>query len=77
MTILGKTLFSILNDEYYEELIFQYSFSTGKFGFRVKWEVSISPVKWFGPLTIKFPHHIENQSKLVFSGEEKSGENIY
>ena len=36
MTMLGKALFSILNDEYYEELIFQYSFSTGKLGFRVR-----------------------------------------
>ena len=38
---------SILNDKFCEELVFPYSFSNGKFGYKVEREIKLSPIKDF------------------------------
>ena len=43
----GETPRSILRDDYCEELAFLYLFSQGKFGYKVKREVSNLPIKYF------------------------------
>ena len=42
----GKTPLSILRDDYCEGLAFPYLFPTGKFGYKVKRKVPLSPVKY-------------------------------
>ena len=42
-----KILVSVLNDDHCEELAFPYLFPTGKFGYKVKREIPLSPVKYF------------------------------
>ena len=43
----GKTPVSVLNDDHWEELAFPYLFPTGKFVYKVKREMPLSPVKDF------------------------------
>ena len=43
----GKTPVLVLNDDHCEELTFPYLFLTGKFGYKVKREVPLTPVKYF------------------------------
>ena len=43
----GKTPLSILHDDYCEKLAFPYLFPTEKFGYKLKREVPLSPVKYF------------------------------
>ena len=42
-----KTPVSVLNDDHCDELAFPYLFPTGKFGYKVKREIPLSPVKYF------------------------------
>ena len=50
----GKTPLPILRDDYCEELAFPYLFPTEKFGYKVKREVPLSPVKYFSQRLLKF-----------------------
>ena len=50
----GKTPVSVLNDDHCEELAFPYLFSTGKFGYKVKRETPLSPVKYFNQGLLNF-----------------------
>ena len=43
----GKQPKSILNDQFCEEPAFPYLFLAGKFGYRVKRDVKLSPIKYF------------------------------
>ena len=43
----GEKPNSILQDNYCEQLAFPHIFSNGQFGYRVEWEVKLSPVKYF------------------------------
>ena len=45
--VQDKTSFSIMNDDHCEELAFPCLFPTGRFSYKVKREVSLSPVKYF------------------------------
>ena len=61
----GKQLKSILNDKFCEELAFPYLFPAGKFGYRVKKDVKLSPVKYFNQRLL---HTVKSllQSKIIF-----------
>ena len=50
----GKTPVSVLNDDHCEELAFPYLFSTGKFGYKVKREIPLSPVRYFNQGLLNF-----------------------
>ena len=50
----GKTPLPILRDDYCKELAFPYLFPTEKFGYKVKREVPLSPVKYFSQRLLKF-----------------------
>ena len=43
----GKTRVSVFNDDHCEKLSFPYLFPTRKFAYKVKREISLSPVKYF------------------------------
>ena len=42
-----KTPVTVLNDDHCEELAFPYLFLAGRFGYKVKREMPLSPVKYF------------------------------
>ena len=50
----GKISVSVLNDDRCEELAFPYLFPIGKFGYKVKREMSLSPVKYFNQRLLNF-----------------------
>ena len=60
----GKTPLSILHDDYCEELAFPYLFPTGKFGYKVKWEVPLSPVKYFNQWLLNFEQTFASDALL-------------
>ena len=62
----GKTLISILNDDHYEELVFPYLFPTGKFGYKVKREVPLSPVKYFNQGLLNFRQSFASDADYIF-----------
>ena len=53
-----KTPLSILPDDYCEELAIQYLFPTGKFGYKVKQEVPLSPIKYFNQRLLNFKKNL-------------------
>ena len=50
----GKTPVSVLNDDNCKELAFPYFFPTGKFGYKVKREMPLSPVEYFNQQLLNF-----------------------
>ena len=79
----GKTPVSVLNDDHCEKLAFPYFFPTGKFGYKVKHEMPISPVKYFNQLLLNFrqsftsdPHYIFFARSVVEQHHLRSSINI-
>ena len=62
----GKTPLSILHDDYCEELAFPYLFPTGKFGYKVKREVPLSPVKYFNQRLLNFKQTFASDADFIF-----------
>ena len=62
----GKTLLSIVRDDYCEELAFPYLLPTGKFGYKVKREVSFSPVKYFNQRLLNFKQTFASDADFIF-----------
>ena len=54
----GKQPKSTLNDQFCEELAFPYLFPAGKFGYRVKRDVKLSPAKQFNQRLLHYSHYI-------------------
>ena len=50
----GKQPKSVLSDEFCEELAHPYLFPTGKFGYQVKRNVTLSPVKYFNQRLLNY-----------------------
>ena len=50
----GKTTVSVLNDDHCEKLAFPYLFPTGRFGYKVKREIPLSPVKYLNQQLLNF-----------------------
>ena len=62
----GKTPVSILNDDHCEELAFPYLFPTGNFGYKVKCEVLLSPVKYFNQRLLNFRQNFASDADYIF-----------
>ena len=62
----GKTPVSVLNDDHCEKLAFPYFFPTGKFGYKVKHEMPISPVKYFNQLLLNFRQSFTSDPNYIF-----------
>ena len=61
-----KTPLSILPDDYCEELAIQYLLPTGKFGYKVKQEVPLSPVKYFNQRLLNFKQTFASDADFTF-----------
>ena len=57
---------SILNDEYYEELSFPHLFPTGKFGYKVRRKVTLSPVKYFNQRLLNYSQKFASDTDYIF-----------
>ena len=62
----GKTPVSILNDDHCEELAFPYLFPTGMFGYKVKREVPLSPVRYFNQRLSNFRQSFASDADYTF-----------
>ena len=62
----GKTPMSVLNDDHCEELAFPYLFSTGKFGYKVKHESTLSPIKYFNQRLLNFRQRFASDADYIF-----------
>ena len=62
----GKQHKSILNDQFCEELVFLYLFSAGKFGYRVKRDVKLSPVKYFNQRRLQYSQKFAAETDFSF-----------
>ena len=62
----GKTPVSIASDELCEELAFPYLFPSGKFGYKVDREVSLSPVKYFNQRLLNFKQNFASDADYIF-----------
>ena len=62
----GKTPLLILRDGYCEELTFPYLFPTGKFGYKVKQEVPLYPVKYFNQQLLNFKQNFASDADFIF-----------
>ena len=61
----GKTPVSVLNDVHCEELAFPYLFPTGKFGYKVKREMTLSPVKNFNQQFLNFRQSFASDADCI------------
>ena len=61
----GKTPVSVLNDDHCEELAFPYFFLTGKFGFKVKREMPLSPVTYFNQQLLNFRQSFASDADYI------------
>ena len=62
----GKTLVSILIDDHCEMLVFWHLFPTRKFDYKVKREVSLSPVKYFNQQLLSFRQSFGSDADHIF-----------
>ena len=61
----GKTPVLILNDDHCEELAFPYLFPTERFGYKVKREVPLSPVKYFNQRLLNFRQSFASDADYI------------
>ena len=57
---------SILNDSHCEELAHPHLFPTGKFGYQVKRDVALSPVKYFNQRFLNYTQKFASDSDYIF-----------
>ena len=62
----GKTPVSLLNDGHCEKLPLPYLFPTGKFGYKVKREMPLSPVKYFNQRLLNFRQSFASDTNYFF-----------
>ena len=62
----GKTPVAIANDEFCEELAFPYLFPSGKFGYKVKRESALFPVKYFNQRLLSFKQNFTSDADYIF-----------
>ena len=62
----GKQPKPVLSDEFSEELAHPYLFPTGKFGYKVKRNVTLSPVKYFNQRFLNYTQKIASDSDYIF-----------
>ena len=57
---------SILNDEYFEELSFPHLFPTGKFGYKVRRKILLSPVTYFNQRLLNYSQKFASDTDYIF-----------
>ena len=62
----GKKPISILNDIYCEEMAHPHLFPTGKFGYKVKREVPLTPCKYFNQRLLNYSQHFASDPDYIF-----------
>ena len=62
----GKNPLSILNDEFCEELAHPHLFPTGKYGYKIKRETPLSPVKYFNQRLLNYTQLFASDSDYIF-----------
>ena len=62
----GKTPVSVLNDDHCEKLAFPYLFPTENFGYKVKREIPLSPVKYFNQRLLNFRQSFASDVGYIF-----------
>ena len=61
----GKHPKSVLSDEFCEELAHPYLFPTGKFGYKVKRNITLSPVKYFNQRLLNYTQKFASDSDYI------------
>ena len=61
----GKIPVSVLNDDHCEELAFSYLFPRGKFGYKVKREMTLSPIKYFNQQFLNFRQSFASDADCI------------
>ena len=61
----GKHPKSVLSDEFCEELAHPYLFPTGKFGYKVKRNITLSPVKYFNQRLLNYTQKFASNSDYI------------
>ena len=62
----GKHPKSVLSDEFCEELAHPFLFPTGKFGYKAKRDVTLSPVKYFNQRLLNHSQKFASYSDYIF-----------
>ena len=62
----GRQPKSILNYQFYEELSFPHLFPTGKFGYKVKRNINLRPVKYFTLRLLHFSQKFASDADYTF-----------
>ena len=62
----GKTPVSFLYNEHCEELAFPHFSPSGKFGYRVKRQVTISPFRYFDQYLLNFMQNLHLKQIIIF-----------
>ena len=62
----GKTPLSLLNDEFCEELAFPYLLPNGKFGYNVKRDIPITPVRYFNQRLLNYHQTFASDPDYIF-----------
>ena len=55
-----------MNDDHCEELVFPYLFPTGRFGYKMKPEVPLSPVKYFNQRLLNIRQSFASDADCTF-----------
>ena len=64
----GKKPISILNDIYCEEMTHPHLLPTGKFGYKVKRDVPLTPSKYFNQRLLNYSQHFASDADCIFFG---------
>ena len=62
----GKKPLSIFHDEHCEELAFPYLFPKGKYGYKVKRNIPLSPVKYFNQRLLNYKQNFSSCADYIF-----------
>ena len=62
----GQNPLPILNDDFCEELAHPHLFPTGKFGYKVKRNILLSPVKYFNQRLLNYTQRFASDSDYIF-----------
>ena len=57
---------SVLNDEHCEKLSFPHLFPTGKFGYKVRRKMPLSPVKYFNQRLLNYSQKFASDTDYIF-----------
>ena len=62
----GKTPYSLINDEFCEELAHPHLFPTGKFGYKVMRDVKLNPSQYFNQRLLNYSQKFSSDADYIF-----------